>query len=549
MSKNPTYEELVQRVKELEQSESKRKKTEQKLVEEELRESEAKYRQLFESMMDAYVSIDLAGNIIHTNRSFNEMLGYTSKELQKLNIKDLTPEKWLPADLKVVRKVLSDGHSDIYEKEYIRKDGEILSVELRTFLLRDKNNRQVGMWAIIRDITERRMIEEERENLMRQLIQMQKMESIGILAGGIAHDFNNLLAPIMIHTELAIADLPEDSPLRLSMKEIYLASERARDLVKQILTFARKNDEEITALKMTPLIKEAIKFLRSTIPTTIDIKCNIKANKDMILADPTQVNQIIMNLSTNAAYAMREKGDLLEIILDNQDIHCTKTDKSVNLNQGSYVKLSVRDNGTGISPDIINRIFEPYYTTKQTGEGTGLGLATVHGIVKKYGGDITVESKVGHGTTFHIYLPLVEVELTNSDNNKLEPSTGTERILLVDDEKIIIDITQRMLERLGYIVSTKTSSLEALEVFRNNPDKFDLVITDMTMPIMSGEDLAKAIIEINPEIPVILCTGFSDKIDEAKAKESGISSFVMKPIVMNTIAKTIRDVLDKRIKE
>ena len=521
--------------------------TEQRLVKEELRESEQKYRQLFESMMDAYASIDMQGNITDTNASFNEMLGYTPKKIRRHNIKDLTPEKWRQADINVVNKVLADGYSDIYEKEYIRKNGEILPVELRTFLLRDKKNKPVGMWSIVRDITERKMLEKERENLMRQLVHMQKMESIGILAGGIAHDFNNLLAPIMIHTELAMADLPEDSPLHLSMKEIYHASERARDLVKQILAFARKNDKEITALKISPLVKEVVKFLRSTLPTTIGIKYDIKTEKDTILADPTQINQIIMNLCTNAAYAMKEKGNLLEIILDNEDLPGSKANnRSINIKQGRYVRLSVRDNGTGISPSVLNLIFEPYFTTKEVGEGTGLGLATVHGIVKNHGGDITVESKVGQGTTFNVYLPLTYEESVCADDRQVEPETGTERILLVDDEKIIIGITKKMLKRLGYKVTARTSSKEAFEVFRSKPDKFDLIITDMTMPKMTGEALAKKIMAVNPEIPVILCTGFSDKIDETKAKESGISSFIMKPIIMYEMAKTIREVLDRK---
>ncbi len=388
------------------------------------------------------------------------------------------------------------------------------------------------------DITERKKIEE-------QLKQAQKMESIGTLAGGIAHDFNNILSPIMIHAEMAMDDLEPDDPLLLSMQEIYKAGERARDLVKQILTFARKRSEEKIMVNASPIIKDAINFIRSTIPSTIDIRFNGQAAQDTVLADPTQLNQIVMNLCANAAHAMNKKGGLLEVTLDNEEILDDEIEGISGLKPGTYLKLTVSDTGSGISPDDIDRIFEPYYTTKRPGEGTGLGLATVHGIVKNYGGDIKVESKIGKGTTFHVYLPMTERKTTILKMGDTELPGGNERILFVDDEESAVRAAQKMLERVGYSVTSSTNSLETLETFRKNPEAFDLIITDMTMPNMTGKELASEIKKVKPEIPIILCTGFSDQIDETKAKKIDIDAFIMKPIIRNEIVNTIRDVLDK----
>ena len=402
----------------------------------------------------------------------------------------------------------------------------------------DSKGDPVRMIGVNYDITRNKEMES-------QLQQAQKMESIGTLAGGIAHDFNNILSPIMMHTEMAMEDLPPDHPLQLGMKEIFNSCKRARDLVKQILTFARKRSEKLILLKSSRIINDAVKFLRSTIPTSININFDNRTDRDIILADPTQLNQIITNLCTNAVYAMRKKGNLLEIVLDNENISLNKVKSVSTLNPGNYVRISVKDNGTGISPDILDRIFEPYYTTKKSGEGTGLGLAIVHSIVLNYGGDITVESQVGHGTSFHVYLPLINEEIPGIEDNRIEIQKGTERILIVDDEKPAVDIMQKMLEKFGYKVTSTINSRNALKIFQKNPENFDLVITDMTMPDMSGEILAKEIMSIRPGFPIILCTGFSDNINEEKANQIGISHFILKPIAMSELSKCIRDVLDK----
>jgi len=386
-------------------------------------------------------------------------------------------------------------------------------------------------------------LSETREKLQ----QAQKMESIGTLAGGIAHDFNNILSPIMIHSEMAMMELPSGSPLQQNMKEIFKAGERAGNLVKQILTFARKQQRERVPLSVSQILKEAIKLLRSTLPTTIDIRYDIRPEQDTVFADPTQMNQIIMNLCTNAAHAMEEKGGTLEVILTSEDLDSESADAFPDLEPGRYVKLTVKDTGHGIGPRITGKIFDPYFTTKEVGKGTGMGLALVHGIVKSYRGNVTVETAVGKGTCFDIYLPLVEADAdvaleTTTDSVPLP--TGMERILFVDDEKAAVDVVQVMLKRLGYDVTARNSSIEALETFRNHPDGYDLIITDMTMPNMTGKDLAGKLLSIRPDLPIILCTGFSEQIDQRRAEEMGIRAFVMKPIVMRQIAGTIREVLE-----
>jgi CheY-like chemotaxis protein len=324
--------------------------------------------------------------------------------------------------------------------------------------------------------------------------------------------------------------------------------------VKQVLTFARRQEKERIPIKISRILKEAIKLLRSTTPTTIDIQYDDNSEQDTVLADPTQIHQILMNLCTNASHAMEENGGVLEVGLRNVEcgmrVNTGEVDEKApaDLEPGRYLRLKVRDTGYGIEPQFIDKIFEPYFTTKEVGKGTGMGLALVHGIVKSYGGAITVHSEVGKGTSFQVYLPLVEGDMDAPDmaEDSVQLPKGTERILFVDDEKAAVDTIQLMLERLDYKVTARTSSIEALEAFRHNPEAFDLVITDQTMPNMTGKDLAKQLMSIRPDIPIILCTGFSEQIGVRRAKEMGIRAFVMKPIVMRDMANIIREVLDKK---
>jgi len=395
-----------------------------------------------------------------------------------------------------------------------------------------------------------KMVEERTRALAKsekQLQQVMKLQAIGTLAGGIAHDFNNILFPIVGYTELTMDDIPEDSQARQNLEEVLKAANRAKELVQQILTFSRQNTQERKPLKVPHLIKEAVKLLRATIPSSIEIDCDIDESCGLIKGDPTQIHQIIMNLCTNAYHAMQKTGGTLEISLKEKNISYERSLEKVGIKVGRHIELTVKDNGQGMEPQVMERIFEPYYTTKEQGKGTGLGLSVIHGIIKNYGGDICVSSRPDKGATFKVLLPIIdEIEEETRTDPPLIALNGKEHILLVDDENQIVDIEQKILERLGYKVTSKTDSEEALEEFAAQPDRFDLVITDMTMPKLNGDQLAQRMMTIRPQIPVILCTGFNEDISEEKALAMGIDKFVMKPIVKDELASTVRTVLDNR---
>ncbi|MBN2060050.1 MAG: PAS domain S-box protein [Deltaproteobacteria bacterium] len=511
-----------------------------KETEKALRESEEKYRDLVERANDGIIIVK-DGILKYANPSIVKLTGYNLDELIGVPFSDFI----IPEDReKLIERnnMRINGHDviPIYETAIKHKNGGRIDIEVNAGII-TYEGRPANL-VILRDITERKKI-------LARLQHTQKMESIGTLAGGIAHDFNNILSPIIINSEMAMMDTPPDSPVQQNLQQILKAGARAKELVGQILTFARRSEEEKIPLKTSQIVKEVVKLMRSTIPSTIDIQCDFKTVKDIILGDPTQMNQILMNLCTNAAYAMREKGGLLKITLSDEYIESDGREQFLDLDPGHYIRMSVIDSGSGIAPEILNRIFEPYFTTKRPGEGTGMGLALVHGIVNSYNGSVTVESEIGKGTIFHVLLPVIEEEVSFPLEPKIELPEGSERILLVDDEKNIVDIMQSILERLGYEVTARTSSIEALEAFRYKPKAFDLLITDMTMPNMTGKDLAKEIMSIRKYFPVILCTGFSEQIDERKALEMGISAFVMKPVLMKELANTVREVLDKNMRQ
>ncbi len=399
-----------------------------------------------------------------------------------------------------------------------------------------------GMWRLV----ERNHSEEERRKLENQLSQAQKMESIGTLAGGIAHDFNNILAGIIGYTELykdAVRDRPK---VYHSMEEVLRASDRAKDLVKQILTFSRKAEHEKKPVLLSPIVKEVIKFMRASLPATIEIIETIDVTSDAIMADPTQMHQVLMNLCTNAGYAMKDSGGILEIslkrvVVDTEDLLLLPLTSQ----HGHYLELTVRDSGAGIPENDLGRIFEPYFTTKGTGEGTGLGLAVVHGIIKDHGGEIRVLSEVGKGTIFRVYLPLMEKQEENRDDEEETLLLGKgETILFIDDEEMIVAISKEMLERLGYKVFAETDPVKAIDIFRKGPDTFDLVITDKTMPHMTGFDVVNVIKKIRANIPVLICSGYQEIGDMEKLTALGISHLIAKPIRIGSLAKAVRDALD-----
>jgi len=424
------------------------------------------------------------------------------------------------------------------------------SLDGRTFRVTNmpvqNQNGTISKMSIFRDITAFLTAVAEKEKAQDQLLQSQKMESIGALAGGIAHDFNNILFPIIGHTEMLMDDFSEgNNDIQNSLKEIYTGSLRARDLVQQILTFARQEKKELTLMKMQPIIKEALKLIRSSIPTTISINQKLQPNCGAVNADPTQIHQIVMNLTTNAYHAMEENGGELKVNL--KEIELGENDLfNPDMSPGLYACLSIADTGMGMNKDVMNRIFDPFFTTKEKGKGTGMGLSVVHGIVKNMNGEIQVQSKPGKGTEFHIYLPVVGDTAEKQEPKMDEPlPSGSERILLVDDEESIIVVEKQVLERLGYQVLPCTGSMEALEAFKADPNKFDLVITDMSMPKMSGDKLAIELMRVRPDIPILLCTGFSESMTDEKIKSLGIKGLLMKPIVIKALAQKIRETLDE----
>ena len=403
-------------------------------------------------------------------------------------------------------------------------------------------------------LTNRLQAEKTKKELEEKLQQAQKMEAIGSLAGGIAHDFNNVLFSIIGFTELTIADMPKDDQNQSNLDQVLVAANRAKEMVQQILAFSRQTKTEKKPVKIQSIIKEVVKLLKSSIPSTIEIKVSIDKNCNPVFADPGQIHQIIMNLATNAAHAMKEKGGVMEFILKQQKILLEDLSIYPNLHTGTYIKLIVKDTGYGIHSEIIDKIFDPYFTTKKVGEGTGMGLSVVHEIISDHDGEIIVKTKPEKGTAFHIFLPTIEK--TTSINQDLEQDitspdpipTGTENILFVDDDAQIAIMTEKILSRLGYHVTLHTDSRKALETFKKNPDKFDVIITDMTMPKMTGTELATKLFKIKPDVQIILCSGHSDLIDKQIARSMGIKEYITKPITLKQIAETIRRVLTKEDK-
>ncbi|MFW2372303.1 MAG: PAS domain S-box protein [Gammaproteobacteria bacterium] len=410
--------------------------------------------------------------------------------------------------------------------------------------IKDCTGKLIALEGFITDITEHKLAEQENEKLQAQLRHVQKMEAIGTLAGGIAHDFNNLLSPIMGYTELAIEALADNPVVSNDLKQVLKASERAKELVKQILSFSHHSDHERKPVQLNLIVNEAMRLLRASIPTTIEVRQNINSNCGYVLADPTQMHQIVINICTNAYHAMREKEGILHVKLEQVSIDVEQANL-VSINPGSYIKLEISDSGHGMDEQTLERIFEPYYTTKSEDEGTGLGLSVVHGIVRSHDGGITVTSTPAQGTKFEIFFPRVSTTSTELGVDLVEPiPSGNEHILLIDDEVAIVQMETALLENLGYKVTAVTSSDEALATFEKHPDIFDLTISDMTMPHITGADLARKFLSIRPDMPFILCTGFSEIINEEKAREIGIQAYIKKPVLRKEMAIVVRKALD-----
>jgi PAS domain S-box-containing protein len=520
---------------------------------EKIRESEQRYRLLSDNVTDVILTIDLPNLIFsYVSPSVYLLQGFTPEEFVKLTLKDIL----LPHSLKYATDVISEElaretssganplRSRILEIEEYCKDGSTVWVEVTASFLRDEKGRISGILVVSRNITQRKAAETEKKKLEAKLQQAHKMEAVGTLAGGIAHDFNNILSAVIGFSELSLSETADLPGVNKKLQEILKAGYRARDLVRQILAFSRQEECEKQPVKIRMIITEVLKLLRASIPTTIEIHQNLISNS-LVMADPTQIHQILMNLCTNAEHAMSETGGILEVSLMNVDINRDFAAENPGIIPGRYLCLTVRDTGHGMSAEIIKRLYDPFFTTKEPGKGTGLGLSVVHGIVKNCGGTITVQSKPGAGSAFNIFLPVIEKQIQPGVKINIQAPTGTERILFVDDEKSIMDLGRQVLEQLGYQVEAFSSSVKALELFKAGPDKFDLIITDMTMPKMTGAKLAQEVLAVRPDMPMILCTGFSEIINEEKAHNIGFKEYIMKPISIDQIARSIRRALDK----
>ena len=516
--------------------------TELKKTEQTLRHSEERLRIAGKAAYDILYEWVVEKNELNWFGDIDGSLGYEPGEIAR------TIEGWMrlihPDDRPRIEGAIEFHKTSLtpifFEYRIRHKDGSCRYRHNRALPQIDDKGRPYMWIGVCTDITEHKQDEEEKARLEKQLQQAQKMEAIGTLAGGIAHDFNNILAAVIGYTELAIMKAPKESLVHNDLREIFKAGTRAKDLVKQILTFSRQDEQELKPIQVKPIVKEALKLLRASLPTTIDIRQDVQSDS-IVLANPTHIHQILMNLCTNAGHAMQEKGGILEVSLEDIELDA----RYAELLPGTYLKLTVSDTGIGMDASTIKRIFDPYYTTKEKGKGTGMGLAMVHGIVKSCGGKINVYSEPGNGSTFHVYLPVKKGDANVEGPVEVSLPTGTERILFVDDEQPLAYLGKLVLEGLGYKVVTRTSSIEALEAFRARPDSFDLVITDMTMPNMTGDKLAVEIMKIRPDVPVILCTGFSPAITGEKAKALGIQAFLEKPLLKHDLAKTIRQVLDE----
>ena len=502
--------------------------------------AERKYKAIVENAIMGIYQATPGGHIINANPAFAHILGYESPEVAINTITDMAQQLYVNPEerAELMRQMKDNGVVEGQEIYFSRKDGSKGWLIFNGRAARDNRGQIIYYEGAIQDIS-------ERKNLEMQLRQSQKMEAIGTLAGGIAHDFNNILTAVIGYTEMALNEPETTALLRRYLKQIHRAGIQASSLVKQILAFSRQSDDKLSPLNVSPIIKETLKLLKATLPATIEIQQKIGAAYPyMVNANPTHIHQIVMNLCTNAAHAMGGKGTL-KIGLKSVDIRPEDVHIAAGLKTRKYLKLTVSDTGHGIIVEIRDKIFDPFFTTKKPGEGTGMGLSVVHGIVKSYDGAIAVKSEAGKGTEFEVYIPLlIEETVEISHDPDLKVVFGKERILFVDDKKELVDLGDMMLTGLGYEVEGRTSSLEALELFRAKPDRFDLVITDMTMPNMTGLELAQELIRIRPNIPIILCTGFSEHVTPDTVCNWGLKEVIMKPIVRSQISASIRRVLE-----
>jgi PAS domain S-box-containing protein len=547
MNSAPNCHQLHQRIKDLEKEIAdlkliaemhQKSETESRKAEQALRQSEERFRRLFEEAPVAIQGYTPDGIVTYWNKANEQTYGYSAKEAIGKNLLDLI----IPAEIRamaaeIVKKGAETGEMpQPMEFTLKRKDGSRVPVLSAHVAIKHKG-KEIELYCLDNDLTELKRLQAE-------LQQAHKMEAIGTLTGGIAHDFNNILGIIIGNCELALDSVPDCNPACFNLKEIIKAGLRAKDIVRQLLTFCRKSDHQPKAIHLIPVFKDALAFIRATIPATVEIRYEISAAEDTILSESAVLYQVMMNLCSNSAQAMEMAEGAISISVRNITIDTQGRGFPSELAPGKYIQIVVSDTGPGIDPAIIDRIFDPYFTTKAIGKGTGMGLAVVQGIVKSHGGAITVESTLQAGATFTVFFPLTDASPQVMNDTPETLQLGDETILFVDDEKSIVDMCQEMLSRLGYHVEAALTPIEALEKYQNDPKRFDLVITDMTMPQMTGLQLTKRLKAIDPQARIILCTGFSAYITPEKAEAMGIRGYLMKPIVKLEMAGLVRKVLD-----
>ncbi len=511
------------------------------------RQTEERWHFALEGAGDGVWDWDLVQDSVYYSPRWRTMLGYGQDE-ELATTMYVAYARMHPEDREEVVRAIERcvcGERTTFRKRYRirRKNGSYMWVLDRGKIMeRDQAGKPLRMIGTLADISVLKKLEEKQIAYEARLQQAQKMEAIGTLAGGVAHDFNNILTPIIGYTELLLNDSPPSGLQRENLNEIYAASMRARDLVRQILAFSRQDVVEARPIQMEIIVKEALKLLRASIPATVEITSRIEKDCGLINASPTEVHQVVMNLCTNAFHAMEDQGGQMFVGLERKDVERNEM-VEVGVEPGRYVVLTVSDTGMGIPEEMICKIFDPFFTTKEQGKGTGLGLSQVHGVVQRLGGVVEVDSKPGKGSTFKVYLPVTSEEKNADLKSPSGILGGNEHVLLVDDEAQIITLRVRQLEMLGYRVSAYKDSMEALDAFREDPDKYDIIIADQAMPNLSGDNLIEAIRSIRPEVPVLMCTGLHTSISKERRDELGIDSFLLKPVSMPDLANEIRLVL------
>jgi len=514
-------------------------------IQEELEITKSRYSHLYDFAPTGYITVNEKGAIAEANLTMAAMLGIDRLALIGKMLSNFILKDDQDIFYKNRQRLMETEAPQTCELRLVKKGGHHFFARLECMIIKTKNDEFGEIRAAVIDTSESKKADNERDNLRNQLSQSQKIESIGTLAGGIAHEFNNILTIIIGNNELVMDELPEWSDARNNTEAIRVACLRAKEVVKQLLLFSRQTDQKKMPIQIGLVVKESMKLIRSSTPANIDINQNIADDVAPILGNATQINQLLINLCSNSTDAMINTGGAITIDLNNETIDEKFSNFHASLSQGRYVKLVVGDSGHGMDKGTLDRIFEPYFTTKEFGKGTGIGLAVVHGIVERYNGMISAESSPGKGTVFTILLPVYEGHIEQASESEIVLPTGNERILLVDDEQPIFKLGKHRLESLGYKVQGTVDPSEALAIFQADPDAFDLVITDMAMPHMTGDQLVTSILKIRSDMPTILCTGYSEKISEVEARKIGIRSYAMKPLDRKDFAVLVRKVLDE----